>query len=54
MDKMEKRYIVVDPEGLCPHYDERDTALPEEMDTCDLCKFYDDDTSCCTCPENNK
>lgn len=48
-----KAYPVVDPEDLCPHYDEVDTALPEEMDTCDLCKYYRDEDSCCTHPERN-
>lgn len=42
----EKKYPKIDPNGLCPKYTLSDIAIPEEMPTCDLCRFYSDDDTC--------
>ena len=51
-DKDPAQFPVVDPNGLCPNYEKGEMALPEEMDTCDLCRYYLDDSGRCSKPYN--
>ncbi len=42
----EKKYPKIDPNGLCREYIPGDTTIPEEVPTCDLCRFYCEDDTC--------
>lgn len=46
-----KTGVRVDPNGVCRHFVRVPYSLEEEMDTCDVCRHYDEDGSLCLCPQ---
>ena len=42
---------IVDPNGVCGSFDRISWSLIEEPEVCELCRYYEEDSSRCSRPE---